>query len=85
MYTFSLEGTEEPELRLLTFIELWRKEGVQKKMYFCFIDYNKTLTLWITINCGKFLKKWKYQTILPVSWESCMQVKKQQIEQDMEQ
>ena len=85
MYTFSLEGTEEPELRLLTFIELWRKEGVQKKMYFCFIDYNKTLTLWITINRGKFLKKWKYQTILPVSWESCMQVKKQQIEQDMEQ
>ena len=83
MYTFSLERTEEPELRLLTFIELWRKVGVQKNMYFCFIDYNKIL--WITTNCGKFLKRWKYQTILPVSWETCMQVKKQQVEQDMEQ
>ena len=34
---------------------------------------------------GKFLKKWEYQTILPVLWEICMQVKKQQLELDMEQ
>jgi len=34
--------------------------------------------MWITINCGKFLKRQEYQTILPVSWETCMQVKKQQ-------
>ena len=34
---------------------------------------------------GKFLKRWKYQTILPASWEICMQVKKQQLELDMEQ
>ena len=33
--------------------------------------------MWITINCGKFLKRQEYQTILPVSWETCMQVKKQ--------
>ena len=45
----------------------------------------KPLTVWITTNCGKFLKRWKYQTILPVSWETCMQVKKQQLEPDMEQ
>ena len=45
----------------------------------------KPLTLWITKNCGKFFKRWKYQTIWPVSWETCMQVKKQQLELDMEQ
>ena len=41
--------------------------------------------MWITTNCGKFLKTWEYQTTLPVSWEICMQVKKQQLELDMEQ
>ena len=45
----------------------------------------KALTVWITTNCGQFLKRWGYQTILPVSWETCMQVKKQQLEPDMEQ
>ena len=41
--------------------------------------------LWITINCGKFWKRWEYQTIWPASWEIGMQVKKQQLELDMEQ
>ena len=41
--------------------------------------------MWITTNCGKFLKSWKYQTTWPVSWETCMQVRKQQLELDMEQ
>ena len=36
-------------------------------------------------NCGKLLERWEYQTILPVSWETCMQVKKQQLEPCMEQ
>ena len=36
-----------------------------------------TLTLWITTNCGEFLKRWEYQTTLLASWEICMQVKKQ--------
>ena len=43
------------------------------------------LTMWITTNCGKFLKRWEYQTTLPTYWEICMQVKKQQLEPDMEQ
>ena len=43
------------------------------------------LTVWITTNCGKFLKTWEYQTTWPASWEICMQVKKQQLELDMEQ
>ena len=45
----------------------------------------KALTLWIKTNCGKLLKKWDYQTTLPVSWETCIQFKKQQLETDMEQ
>ena len=57
----------------------------QKNIYFCFIDYAKALTLWITTNCGKFFKRWEDQTTLPASWEICMQVKKQQLKLDMEQ
>ena len=45
----------------------------------------KPLTVWITTNCEKFSKKWEYQNTLPVSWETSMQVKKQQLEPDMEQ
>ena len=51
----------------------------QKNIYFCFIDYDKVFDfVWITTNCGKFWKRWEYQT-------TCMQVKKQQLELDMEQ
>ena len=49
------------------------------------IDYAKPLTLWITVNCGKFWKMWEYQTTWPASWEIYMQVRKQQLELDMEQ
>ena len=45
----------------------------------------KSLTVWIKINCGKFLKRWEYQTTSPVFGETCMQVRKQQLEPDMEQ
>ena len=45
----------------------------------------KPLTVWITINCGKFFKRWEYQTTWPDSWETCIQVRKQQLELDMEQ
>ena len=44
----------------------------------------KPLTVWIIKNCGKFLKTWEYQTTLPAFWEICIQVKKQQLEPDME-
>ena len=57
----------------------------QKNIYFFFIYYAKALTVWITTNCGKFLKRWDYQTTLPVSCEICMQVRKQQLELDMGQ
>jgi len=57
----------------------------QKNIDFCFIDYAKAFDVWITINCGKFLKRWEYQTTWSASWETYMQVKKQQLELDMEQ
>ena len=57
----------------------------QKNIYFCFIDYTKAFDVWITTNCGKFLKKWEYQATWPATWEICMQVRKQQLELDMEQ
>ena len=56
----------------------------QKNIYFCFIDYAKAF-VWITRNCGKLWKRWEYQTTWPASWENQMQVKKQQLELDMEQ
>ena len=46
----------------------------QKNIYFSFIDYAKDLTVWITISCGKFWKRWEYQTTWPASWEIYMQV-----------
>ena len=45
----------------------------------------KPLTVWITINCGKFWKRWEYETTWPASWETYVQVRKQQLELDMEQ
>ena len=45
----------------------------------------RPLTVWITTNCGKFWKRWEYQTTWPASWEICMQVMKQQLELGMEQ
>ena len=44
----------------------------------------KPLIVWITINYGKFFKRWEYQTTWPTSWETHMQVRKQQLELDME-
>ena len=56
----------------------------QKNIYFCLIEYAKAF-VWIKINCGKFWKRWEYQTTWPASWETYMQVRKQQLELDMEQ
>ena len=56
-----------------------------KNIYFALLTMPKPLTVWITINCGKFWKKWEYHTTWPASWETYMQVRKQQLELDMEQ
>ena len=75
-------GTRDQIANICRIIEKARE--FQKNIYFCFVDYIKTLTMWITKNCGKFLKRWEYQTTWP-AWEICMQVKKQQLETDREQ
>ena len=55
-----------------------------KNIYFCFTDYAKAFDCVDHTNCGKFLKRWAYQTILPASWEICMLVKKEKFELDKE-
>ena len=61
------------------------KQKSSRKTSISAFDYAKAITVWITINCGKFWKRWEYQTTWPASWEICMQVRKQQLELDMEQ
>ena len=56
-----------------------------KNIYFCFINYAKAFDCGVHNKLGNFLKRWKYQTAWPASWEICMQVKKQQLEPEMEQ
>ena len=77
------KGTRDQIASICWIIEKARE--FQKNIYFCFIDYAKSLTVWITTNCGKFWKRWEYQTSWPASWETCMQVRKEQLELDMEQ
>ena len=62
-----------------------KKESSRKTSTSALLTMPKPLTVWITINCGKFFKRWEYQTTWPASWETCMQVRKQQLEPDMEQ
>ena len=74
-------GTRDQIANIRWIIKKARK--FQKNIYY-FTNYTKAF-VWITINCGKFWRRWEYQTTWPVSWETCMQVKKQQLERDMEQ
>ena len=86
MYKLGLEKAEEPEIKLSTSAVLSKKQEITRKTSTsALLIMTKTLTVWVTTNCGKFLKKGEYQTTRPVSWEMCMQVKKQQLELDMEQ
>ena len=81
-----LEKEEEPEIKFPTsFRSSKKKESSKKASTSGLLSTPKPLTLWITTNYGKFFKRWEYQTTLPSSLEICMQVKKQQLELDMEQ
>ena len=60
-----------------------KEESSRKISTSALLTMPKPLTMWITTNCGKFLKEKEYQPILPASWEICMQVKKQQLQLDM--
>ena len=76
-------GTRQPIANICWIIKKARQ--FQTSIYFCFIDYAKAFDCVDHKNCGKFWKRWEYQTTWPASWEICMQVKKQQLELDMEQ
>ena len=83
LFKLDLEKAEEPEIKLPISVGSQKKQGNSRKKNICFTDYS----LWL---CGlqqtwKFLKRWECQTTLSASWEICMQVKKQQLELDVEQ
>ena len=83
MFKLALEKAEERNQITNIHWIIEKAREFQKNIYFCFIDYVKAF-VWITINCGKFFKRWEYQTTWPASWETYMQVRKQQLEMDME-
>ena len=88
MFKLVLEKAEESEINLSTSTgSLKKQESSRKNIYFCFIDYAKAFDCIMTVHCGKF---WKMKEMgipdqLTASWETCMQVRKQQLELDMEQ
>ena len=69
MFKLELEKQEEPEIKLPTSFGSSKKQEFQKNIYFCFIDYAKAFDCMDTLNCGKFWKRWEYQTTWPASWE----------------
>ena len=86
MFKLVLEKAEKPEIKLPTSAGSSKKQESSRKTSICAsLTMPKPLTVWITINCGKFFKRWEYQDTWPASWETYMQVRKQQLELDMEQ
>ena len=86
MFKLVLEKAEEEEIKLPASAGLSKKqESSIKTSNSALLIMPKPLTVWITTNCGKLFKRWEYQITLPACWEICMQVKKQQLELDMEQ
>ena len=83
MFKLVLEKAEEPEIKLPTSAgSLKKQESSRKTSISALLTMPKPL---ITTISGKFWKRWEYQTTWPDSWEICMQVRKQQLELDMEQ
>ena len=86
MFKLVLEKAEEPEIKFpASSGSLKKQESSRKTSVSALLTMPKALTVWITVNCGKFWKRWEYQTTWPASGETCMQVRKQQLELDMEQ
>ena len=77
---------KEPDIKLPTSAGSSKKqERSRKTSISALLTIPKPLTVWITINCGKFWKIWEYQSTWPASWETCMPVRKRQLELDMQQ
>ena len=86
MFKLVLEKAEEPKIKLPTSTGSSKKQASSRKTSnSALVTMPKPLTVWITTYCGKFWRRWKYQTTWAASWQICMQVRKQQLELDMEQ
>ena len=88
MFQLNSEKAEEPEVKLLTTSICWiikKAKEFQKNIYFCSIDYTKAFDCVDHKKLWKTLKEVGIQTTWPASWETYMQVRKQQLEVDMEQ
>ena len=86
MFKLDLENAEEPEIKLPTSTRsLKKQESSRRTSTSALLTMPKPLTVWITTNCEKFFNIWEYQTTWPASWEIFMQVKKHQLEPEMEQ
>ena len=85
MFKLVLEKAEEPEIKLTTSARSLKKQEFQKNIYFCFIDYVKAFDSVDQNKLWKILKEMGIPTTWPASWETYMQVRKQQLELDMEQ
>ena len=77
IFKMDLEKAEEPEIKLPTSVGSSKKQENSEKYHFCFIDYTKAFDCMDHSKLWKILKRWEYQTNLPASWETCIQVKKQ--------
>ena len=73
MFKLVLEKAEEPEIKLSTSTGSWKKQESSRKTSISVLTMPKPLTVWITINCGKFFKRWEYQTTLPPEKSVCRQ------------
>ena len=63
MFKLVLEKAKEPEIKLPTSAGSWKKqESSRKTSISALLTMPKPLTVWITVNCGKFFKRWEYQT-----------------------
>ena len=76
-------GTRDQIANICWIIE--KAKEFQKIIYFCFIDYAKAFDCVDHNKLWKILKQMGYHTTWPISWEICMQVRKQQLELDVEQ
>ena len=84
MFKLVLGKADEQEIKLPTSAGSSKKQESSRKTS-ALLTMPKPLTVWITMNYGKFWKRREYQTTWPASWETYMQVRKQELELDMEQ
>ena len=84
MYKLDFEKAKEPEMKLPTSTGSQKKQGNSREISI-FASLTMLKSLCGSQQTGKFLKRWEYSTMLPATWETGMQVKKQHLELDMEQ